>query len=266
MRTDPSYQSLALDHPQSDVLVLTLNRPHAANAFDTRMAEDLRTFWRARLADAGDLRCIIVTGAGTRAFCAGADLKERRDMSDTAWRNQHVIFEEAFRAMMDCEIPIIAAVNGAAFGGGCEMVLAADFAYAADSARFALPETTLGIIPGVGGTQKLPRACGIRRASEILFTGVPFDAEQALAWNIVNRVVPADTLMGETLAIAQRISANAPIAVRAAKRALSAANGSDLDTGMRIEIECYNRTVGTEDRREGMRAFNEKRPPKYVGK
>lgn len=252
--------------PEDGLAMLTLNRPAAANAFNTRMGEELRGFWTGLLDDPDDVRCVVVTGAGERAFCAGADLKERRKMSDEDWRRQHAIFEEAFYAMMDCPIPVIAAVNGAAIGGGCEMVLAADFAYAADSARFGLTETTLGIIPGVGGTQNLPRACGVRRAKEIILTGLPFEAAQALEWGIVNRVVPARSLMRVTLDTARRIAANAPIAVRAAKVALSRATGLPLKQGLEVEIECYRRTVETEDRREGMLAFNEKRKPVYRGK
>lgn len=252
--------------PEDGVAMLTLNRPAAANAFNTRMGEELRGFWTGLLDDPDDVRCVVVTGAGERAFCAGADLKERRAMSDKDWRRQHAIFEEAFYAMMDCPVPVIAAVNGAAVGGGCEMALAADFAYAADSARFGLTETTLGIIPGVGGTQNLPRASGVRRAKEIILTGLPFDAAQALEWGIVNRVVPARSLMQVTLDTARRIAANAPIAVRAAKEALSRATGLPLKQGLEVEIECYRRTIETEDRREGMLAFNEKRKPVYRGK
>lgn len=187
-------------------------------------------------------------------------------MSDGQWREQHVVFEEAFYAMMDCPVPVIAAVNGAAFGGGCELALAADFAYAAETARFALTETTLGIIPGVGGTQNLPRACGARRAKEIVLTGTPFGAAEALEWGVVNRVLPLESLLDEALSTANRIASNAPVAVRAAKRALSAADDTDLKAGLAIEIECYNTTVGTEDRREGMLAFNEKRKPVYQGR
>jgi enoyl-CoA hydratase/carnithine racemase len=259
-------ETLDIARPEPHLLILTLNRPQAANAFNTRMGEELRAFWKAILDDPGEVRCIVVTGAGDRAFCAGADLKERRDMPDDSWRRQHVIFEEAFYAMMDCPVPVIAAVNGAAFGGGFEIVLAADFAYAADHARFALTETSLGIIPGVGGTQNLPRACGVRRAKEIILTGTPFGAEDALVWGVVNRVVPLAGLMEETLAVARRIAGNAPIAVGAAKQALTAATGTDIKSGLAIEIECYNRTVTTEDRREGMLAFNEKRRPVFRGR
>jgi enoyl-CoA hydratase/carnithine racemase len=266
MPTNRDHETLDIARPEPHLLVLTLNRPDAANAFNTRMGKELRGFWKALLDDAGEVRCIVVTGAGDRAFCAGADLKERREMPDDAWRRQHVVFEEAFYAMMDCPVPVIAAVNGAAFGGGFEIVLAADFAYAADNARFALTETSLGIIPGVGGTQNLPRACGVRRAKEIVLTATPFGAGEALQWGIVNGVVPPDDLMEATLAAARRIAGNAPVAVRAAKRALNAATGTDIKTGLAIEIECYNRTVSTDDRREGMLAFNEKRRPVYRGR
>lgn len=265
MPVNRNLETLEIDRPEAHLLVLTLNRPQAANAFNTQMGEDLRTFWSG-LADAPrDVRCVVVTGVGDRAFCAGADLKERRDMPDEEWRRQHVIFEEAFQAMMDCPVPVIAAVNGAAFGGGFEIVLAADFAFAAENARFALTETSLGIIPGVGGTQNLPRACGVRRAKEIILAAIPFDADQALDWGIVNRVVPRERLMDETMAVARRIAGNGPVAVRAAKRALNAATDTDIKTGLAIELECYNRTVTTLDRREGMLAFNEKRRPVFRG-
>lgn len=264
--THETFETLEFTLSEDGVAVLTLNRAAAANAFNTRMGEELRDFWTALPDDPAGIHCIVVTGAGDRAFCAGADLKERRDMTDGDWRRQHAIFEDAFYAMMDCPIPVIAAVNGAAFGGGCEMALAADFAYAADTARFALPETTLGIIPGVGGTQNLPRACGLRRAKEIILTGLPFDAAQALQWGIVNRVVPIRSLMHETLDTARRIAENAPVAVRAAKAAMSRGAGLPLKDGLAVELECYRRTTETEDRREGMLAFNEKRKPDYRGK
>jgi len=266
MRQDMPYETLRITRPRDHILILALHRPESANAFNTLMGTEMRDFWGSVLDDPGDIRCIIVTGAGERAFCAGADLKERRQMSDEQWRAQHIVFEEAFYAMMDCPVPVIAAVNGAAFGGGFELALAADFAYAAEAARFALTETTLGIMPGVGGTQNLPRACGVRRAKEIVLTGLPFGAAEALEWGIVNRILPRESLLDETIATAARIASNAPVAVQAAKRALSAADDTDLKSGLAIEIECYGRTVGTDDRREGMLAFNEKRKAVYLGR
>jgi enoyl-CoA hydratase/carnithine racemase len=168
--------------------------------------------------------------------------------------------------LLNCPIPIIAAVNGAAYGGGCELALSADFIYAARSARFAQTETKLGIMPGAGGTQNLPRACGVRRAKEIILTGTPFSAEQALAWGLVNKLCENDSLMDDALATAERIAGNAPISTRQAKKSISIALEVDLKSGYAFEIEAYNRMVGTEDRLEGIRAFNEKRRPEFKGR
>jgi enoyl-CoA hydratase len=169
--------------------------------------------------------------------------------------------------MLDCPVPILAAVNGAAFGGGLELVAAADFAYAVPEARFALTEVTLGIIPGTAGTQNLPRAVGVRRAKEIVLTGLPFSAAEALDWGLVNRVCDDQaTLRAQSLETARRIAANAPIAVRQAKKALTMATQLDLKSGYAFELEAYGRTVPTRDRQEGVRAFGEKRPPKFEGR
>ena len=187
-------------------------------------------------------------------------------MTDAQWVAQHEIFERAFLAQLDCPIPVIAAVNGAAYAGGLEMVLASDFAYAADTARFALTEVTIGIMPGAGGTQTLPRIVGERRAKEIILTGTPFTAQQALDWGILNAVHPAGELMPAALATAQKIAGNAPISVRQAKRSIHYGLQMDLRSGLRFEIEAYNRMVPTEDRVEGIRSFNEKRKPVFKGR
>jgi enoyl-CoA hydratase/carnithine racemase len=170
------------------------------------------------------------------------------------------------RAIINCPMPVIAAINGAAYGGGCELVLAADFAYAADTARFALTEVTLGIMPGAGGTQTLPRAVGRRRAMEIILTGLPFSAQQAKDWGLVNRLLPAGELLEATLATAGRIAENAPISVRQAKQAIHRGLQMSIADGLAFEIEAYNRMVPTEDRREGINAFNERRKPVFRGK
>jgi enoyl-CoA hydratase len=259
------YQTLLCEQRNPWLLVVKFNRPQAANALNTQMGRDLQRLFGGLIVDPGKLRCIVLTGAGDKAFCAGGDLKERNGMSDAEWRVQHAIFEQAFYAIMDCPLPIIAAVNGAAFGGGCEFALACDFIYAADAARFALTETKLGIIPGGGGTQNLPRAVGVRRAKELIFSAAPFTAAQAQDWGMVNHVCPAETLMEEVLNLATRICAHAPVAVRQAKRAISVGSEVDLKTGLAIEVEAYNRTVSTADRREGVAAFNEKRPAVFTG-
>ena len=183
MRHDmTSYETLLLSQPVPHVLQITLNRPEAANAFNTQMALDLVSAFEAVSMDAGDTRAIILTGSGTRAFCAGGDLKERNGMSNAAWGKQHLIYERMARAVINCPIPIIGAINGAAYGGGCELAAAVDFAYVAEGAKFAQTEVKIGIIPGAGGTQTLPRAIGERRAKELILTGQVFNAQQALEW------------------------------------------------------------------------------------
>ncbi len=263
--SDQSYATLALERPASPVLRLVLNRPEVANAFNTQMATDLMHCFESISLAAGDTRCIILTGAGERAFCAGGDLKERDGMSDAEWSAQHLVYERMIRAVLDCPIPIVGAVNGAAFGGGCELAAAADFIYAADNARFAMTETSLGIIPGAGGTQTLARAVGERRAKELIMSARRFDAAEAQAWGLVNEVCSVDELPGRALEVAQRIAANAPIAVRQAKQAIRRGLQMSLADGLGFEIEAYNRTVPTADRREGVRAFNEKRKPEFKG-
>ena len=261
-----SYETLLLDQPQEHVLQVTFNRPDRRNAMNTQLGLDMLDVFTSMLLDPGDTRIVILTGSGDKAFCAGGDLKERDGMTDETWRKQHAIFEQATYNMIDCPVPVIAAVNGSAFGGGCEMALAADFIYAAEGARFALTEITLGIIPGCGGTQNLPRAAGSRRAKEVLYTGTPFTAREGLEWGIVNKVVPADELMPAALAVAERIAGNGPLAVRQAKRSVNLGMGTDLTTALGIEIEAYNRLVPTEDRREGVIAFNAKRKPRFMGR
>ena len=260
------FETLALEQPAPHLLIVRLNRPEVANALNTRMGRDLLALWTALTEDARGIRCVILTGTGGRAFCAGGDLKERLGMTDAAWQAQHEIFERAYWALMDCPIPVIAAVNGHAYAGGLEMVLACDFAYAAETARFALTEVSIGIMPGAGGTQNLPRAVGERRAKEIILTGRPFTARQALEWGILNAIHPAEALLPAALDTAQRIAENAPLSVRQAKKSIHYGLQMDLRTGFRFEIEAYNRLVGTEDRHEGIASFNEKRKPVFRGR
>jgi enoyl-CoA hydratase len=260
-----SYETLKVKRIEEHLLQVTFNRPDSANALNTQMGRDMRDLWGGFYVDQEDIRCIVVTGAGDRFFCAGGDLKERNNMTDEQWQQQHALFEQSVVMMMDCPIPVIAAVNGAAFGGGCEFVLACDFAYGARGARFGLPEVTLGIMPGAMGTQNLPRAVGVRRAKEIILSGKPFTANEACEWGILNSVCDDDKLMEETLGIAREICNNAPISTRQAKKSMNVATQTDLKTGYAFEIEAYNRMVPTEDRLEGVRAFNEKRKAQFKG-
>lgn len=260
------YQTLRLSQPSPHVLLIELNRPEVRNALNTQMGIDLRDIFGPLVFTPGDLRCIVITGNGDKAFCSGGDLKQRHGMTDTDWRLQHAIFEEAYYAVMDCPIPVIAAVNGVAYAGGCELALACDFIYAVSGARFALTEVSIGIMPGGGGTQNLPRAVGERRAKELILAAQPFTAEQAEQWGMVNGVVPFAELLPKVLAIAQRLADNAPISVRQAKKSIHQGLQTDLKTGLYFEVQAYDRMISTEDRLEGIRAFNEKRKPIFKGR
>ena len=252
---DFSYETLLTERQSDHVLTVTLNRPQVANAFNTQMARDLIDLLEGLSLDDFDIRAIVLTGSGKRAFCAGGDLKA-----------QHLVYERMVRAVIGCPIPIIGAVNGAAFGGGCELVAAFDFIYVSETAKFAQTEVTLGIIPGAGGTQTLARAVGERRAKELILTGHVFGAQEAYKWGLANEICAPEMLMKRALETAERIAANAPIAVRQAKHAIHKGLQMGLLDGLSFEIEAYNRTVPTEDRKEGVAAFNEKRPPNFKGK
>jgi enoyl-CoA hydratase len=261
-----TYQTLKNERRDPHVLLVTLNRPEVLNAINTQMGRDLYALWTTLTAEPGDTRCVVLTGAGERAFCAGGDLKERDGMTQAAWQAQHELFERGFVALMELPLPVIAAVNGHAYGGGLETALACDFIYAARGARFAQSEVRLGIMPGGGGTQNLPRAVGERRAKELILAASAFSAEEGAAWGLINRVCDSGSVLSEALETAKAIAGNAPLSVRQAKKSIHYGLQTDLLTGYRFEIEAYNRLVDTEDRHEGVRAFNEKRKPNFKGK
>lgn len=250
--------TLRIETPDKTIAVVTLNRPQAANALNTQMALDLKAFF----VKASTYRAIILTGSGT-VFCAGADLKERQGMNKKAWHTQHRAFEAALKAILRCDVPVIAAVNGAAYAGGLELALACDFIYAADSARFALTEVTLGIMPGLGGTQNLPRRLGLARAKEIIFTGKPFPAAEASEWGLINKL--CSDPVGEALATARLIAANAPRSVKAIKKAMNQGITLPLDKALACELKNYNTLLSTKDRQEGLAAWSEKRKPVFTG-
>ena len=187
-------------------------------------------------------------------------------MTDEAWRAQHVIFEQGAMRVLRCPIPVIAAVEGFALAGGCELAILSDFIVASDTAVFGVPETTLGIFPGIGGTQLLPRIIGAPLAKELIFTGRRMKADEAKAAGLINHLVPAGQAKAKATEIATTIARNGPIAVRQAKKAIAYGSETDLDTAMILAIEAYNATVVTEDRLEGVRAFNEKRKPEFKGR
>jgi len=261
----PRYDTLLTEMASPHVLKLTMNRPEVGNALNTQMGHDLLDVWNRLTVDAGDVRCVVYTGAGDRIFCAGGDLKERNGMSRQQWVRQHELFERMVWTLTDLPVPVIAAVNGHAYAGGFEMMLSSDFAYASNTARFALTEVTLGIMPGAGGTQNLPRAIGERRAKEILMTGQPIPAAKALEWGIVNELCEPGQVVERALATASTIAGNAPLSVRQIKKSVRYGGQMELRTAFRFEIEAYNHLVETEDRYEGVRAFNEKRKAVFKG-
>jgi enoyl-CoA hydratase/carnithine racemase len=261
------YETIVVDDPAEHVRRITLNRPEVMNALNTQMGTELRDFFR-NFDHFGepDTRALIITGTGEKAFCAGGDLKQRKGMSDAEWRHQHEIFEDAFDQLRRFPPPIIAAVNGMAMGGGCEMAVHCDLIVASETAVFAQPEVKLGIMPGGGGTQNLPRRIGPGRARDMILTGRQVKADEALLWGLADRVVPQEYVMDEALALAEMIAKNGPIAVQQAKKAINWGMDLSLEAGLMLEIAAYNVAVPTEDRHEGVNAFNERRPPKFKNK
>jgi enoyl-CoA hydratase/carnithine racemase len=247
---------------------LTLNRVHAANALSKGLVADLERAFVALAHEVkhGDLRAVVMTGAGDKAFCAGADLKERRTMSlEQTWGfldelNRLVNTIAAFPR------PVVAAINGAAFGGGLELALACDLRLAADTAEMGLTEVRHGIIPGAGGTQRLARLAGIAAAKELILTGRRVTAARAHALGIVSEVVPADGLPAAAARLADEIAGAGPLALAAAKRAIDGGIELPLPEGLAFEAACYEEVLASEDRNEGLAAFAEKRPPVFKGR
>lgn len=260
------FDTLRLSVVDRGVLLIELHRPELRNALNTVMTRELLGIWQALYVDASPYSVVILTGAGDKSFCAGADLKERHGISTELWLQQHAVLEQMMLAMHACPLPLIAAVNGTAFGGGLELVLNCDFSYCCPEARFAFPEPKLGFIPGAMGTQWLPRAVGLGRAKELCMTGQPFSAEDAVTWGLCNKSVPQPELLAEVLEAARRIQAASPLAVRQVKQALNATLGNDLCGGYKTEIELYKRCIEAPDRIEGIAAFNDKRAPDFSGK
>ncbi len=240
------------------VAEVRLGRPEAMNALDTVTLTELAGHFAAVAADRSVL-AVVLTAEGERAFCAGADLKERAAMSDAQIMAQRPVFRAAFGALLALPQPVIAAVHGFALGGGCELALSCDVIIADETAVFGLPETTVGLVPGCGGTQLLARRAGPGRAAEMIFSGRHVAAAEAAAMGLADRLVPAGAARAKALELAARIAANSPVAVRAAKRALR--NGADLPLAAALDVEdaAWRTAAGSADRREGIAAFAGKR-------
>ncbi len=246
---------------------LTLDRPDVMNALSRPTLEELRAHVATLAADV-ETRVVCVTGAGAKCFCAGADLKERRGFTEEQTRAFVALIGDTFTDVAKLPQPTIAVLNGHAFGGGLELALACDMRVAARGVKLGLTETSLAIIPGAGGTQRLPAVVGVARAKELILSARRVEADEAAAMGLVNRVVPADALRDAALELAGAIAACGPLAVRAAKEAIDASqDGGDLDARLLTERQLYlDRVLPSEDRLEALAAFREKRPPVYRGR
>lgn len=247
------------------IAVVTLNRPHAMNAFNYQMLSELLSTVKS-LKINPDVRIIIFQGAGDRAFSVGADLKERKTLTEQEVRRSVDKIGEVFLAIERLPQPTIAAMNGHAFGGGMELALACDFRLAAIGAMMGLTETSLAIIPGAGGTQRLPRLIGEAKALELILTAKRLTANEAYAYGILTKTVQLEYLMDEVQKFAYSILQNGPIAVQQAKYAIKSGMNTDIQSGLEIERKAYDVTIPTEDRVEALKAFVEKRSPKFKGK
>jgi enoyl-CoA hydratase len=250
---------------QGPVLLITIDRPGALNALNRQVLGELKDAIDS--VDFNVTRCVVITGAGEKAFVAGADIAEMQMMSKTRAKEFGLFGNSVFLALEKLPIPVIAAVNGFALGGGCELALACDIRIASENASFGQPEVSLGITAGFGGTQRLPRIIGEGRAKQLLYTGARIKAQEALEIGLVNQVHPAEELMEKALALANTIAANAPIAVRGTKLAINLGRAMDMEAAVALEADYFSACFESKDQREGMSAMLEKRKPMpFLGK
>lgn len=257
-------KAASLSRLEVKIAKITLTRPNAANALSIQMVEELQNILNEIKYDS-TIRCVIITGQGNKSFCAGADLKERSSMNEKEVKQTVHSIRQIINNVESLPLPVIAAINGAALGGGTELALACDLRIASENAILGLTETSLGIIPGAGGTQRLPRLIGKGRAKELIYTARKITAHEALQIGLVEFVTKSDTLEEEAIQLAKQIVQNAPIAVSQAKYAIDKGIEVDLHTGLAIEQNAYEVTIPTKDRQEGLQAFKEKRVPNYQG-
>jgi len=257
------YNNITLEYEQSTAL-LTINRPQALNALN---AETLLEIGEAvgEVGKQDKVQAMIITGAGAKAFVAGADIAYMQNLSAAEGRLFGILGQQVFRSIENLPLPVIAAVNGFALGGGLELAMACDFRIASENARFGQPEVSLGITPGFGGTQRLARLVGPGWAKQLIYTGDMIDVELALRIGLVNEVVPQDNLMKRAFELAAKIASRAPLAVRYAKAAINGGLECDIDRGCQIEADLFGLCFATSDQKEGMTAFIEKRKPGFKG-
>ena len=249
---------------EDNIAIITMDRPEALNAINSKVLSDLNNII-CEIEKDDKVKAVIITGEG-KSFVAGADIKEMMTKSPIEAREFTYLGQNVFKALENLNKPTIAAINGVALGGGCELALACDIIIASKKARLGFPEVGLGIHPGFGGTQRLPRLIGKSRAKQLIFTADILNAQQAERMGLVNRVVPPELLIEKAKDIAKKIARQAPIAIRQAKSAINKGSEMDLNTGLDFEVESVSMTFSTKDKDEGMKAFIERRKPKFQGK
>ncbi|MHB8076929.1 short-chain-enoyl-CoA hydratase [Desulfosporosinus fructosivorans] len=259
-----AYTNLILEQ-NGAIAVLTINRPKALNALNADTLTELSTVLD-ELGRDSSVKVVILTGNGEKAFVAGADIAQMKDLNSLEGRRFGQLGQATFRRLELLPQPVIAAINGFALGGGCELAMACDIRLASETAKFGQPEVTLGLTAGFGGTQRLPRLVGTGIASELLFTGDLIDAQEAYRIGLVNHVYPLETLMEEAQKLANRISGRAPAAVQLSKSAIQRGSNMDLDSAQAYEAEVFGLTFSTQDQTEGCTAFLERRKPVFEGK
>ena len=258
-------EKVLLTEEKDGIAILTLNRPEVMNSFNLALLHSLKDEIEA-LKFNKNIRVVIITGSGQKAFCAGADLKERTTYTELQIKKFIYTIRNLFTDIESLNKPVIASLNGIALGGGTELALSCDIRMASVNASMGLTETRLAIIPGAGGTQRLPRLIGPGKAKELIFTGRRVDAQEALQIGLVNRICKPESLLEDCFKMAAMICETGPIAIEQAKYAINAGLETDLHTGLGIESNAYWITIPTEDRLEGLAAFKEKRKPVFKGK
>lgn len=250
---------------EGNLAIVTINRPKALNALNSETLKDLNTAIDDLEKD-NNIYAVILTGAGEKSFVAGADISEMKDLNEEQGREFGILGNKVFRRLETLDKPVIAAISGFALGGGCELAMSCDIRIASEKAKFAQPESGLGITPGFGGTQRLPRIVGLGKAKELIYTGEIIKADEALRIGLVNKVVALEELMNEAKAMANKIMVNAPIAVRLCKDAINRGMQVGMDEAIMIEAEDFGKCFSTEDQTEGMTAFMERREKNFQNK
>lgn len=259
-----AFDNILLEQVETGIYLLTINRPESYNALNGPTIQDIDSAVTLIAKDAG-ARALILTGAGEKAFVAGADIKAMHNLNGIEAQRFSDQGMKTFRKLELLDIPVIGAINGFCLGGGCELAMTCDWMIAADTAQFGQPEVNLGVTPGLGGSQRLTRLIGRARAMEMIMTGNTINAEQALSWGLINHIYPAGQLMDEAIQLGRTIAKKGPLAIKLSKQLIQRGQDLDLDNACMMETQAFGLSFSTRDQKEGMQAFIEKRKADFKG-